>query len=103
MIRLNRLVLSGWNGGSELTRKDKRTMSIKNIPIDDESKRLIVEMIDPRICPMCSIASPLNAFVPILLGCEDCGDHPGVICPSCNEEIDLIFYDFIHFTEIPMM
>ena len=78
-------------------------MSTRNIQIDDESKALIKEILDPRTCPKCDVTSPFNDFMPVLLGCEDCGDHPGVLCPSCNEEIDLIFYDFIHFSEVPIM
>jgi hypothetical protein len=44
-------------------------------------------------CPYCGhvFGSPDNRET--VVGCEDCGSHPAVQCPACEEYIDLIFVE----------
>jgi len=65
-------------------------MSIKQIPIAE----------DLRKCPECGVESKFLIWIPMEIECEDCGSHPAVSCPNCNKIFDLIFHDFIHFSEI---
>lgn len=29
--------------------------------------------------------------------CEDCGDHPAIICPMCGYRFDMIYHDMADF------
>lgn len=50
------------------------------------------------LCLVCEKTSPEDQWGEIDMPCEDCGDHPGVKCPQCEEVFDMIFDD--HMIEV---
>lgn len=42
-------------------------------------------------CPECFVGSPIAEWRATEIGCEDCGEHPAVVCPDCGAVIDTIF------------
>ena len=55
---------------------------------------------DVRQCPDCEKLIPLSHWIYTEISCEDCGSHPGVMCPICWGVFDLIFYEFIRSNEV---
>jgi hypothetical protein len=41
------------------------------------------------ICPNCKLDSP--EWIKSEVYCEDCGDHPAVRCPKCEETYDHVW------------
>ncbi|ARO54044.1 hypothetical protein B2G69_07725 [Methylorubrum zatmanii] len=46
------------------------------------------------VCPECKAWSHISQWRETEVGCEDCGDHPALRCPECEEDIDTVFTDF---------
>lgn len=44
-------------------------------------------------CPKCGVYALGSLWEECEPSCEDCGSHPGIRCPDCDEDIDLIMYD----------
>ena len=44
-------------------------------------------------CPACDGVFELRLWELGYLYCEDCGGHPAMKCPKCEEQQDLIFHD----------
>lgn len=50
---------------------------------------------DPGVayrCPECEVAAKGWTTTEYVY-CEDCGDHPGAVCPECDAAVDLVFTD----------
>lgn len=45
------------------------------------------------VCPLCGAATPTDQWRETSVACEDCGDHAAILCPSCEEPVDLVYYD----------
>lgn len=41
-------------------------------------------------CPHCGEWSDEEAWKESEVGCEDCGSHPSLICPKCEEHTDCV-------------
>jgi tRNA(Ile2) C34 agmatinyltransferase TiaS len=48
-------------------------------------------------CPKCRVSSDAKDWKESLVWCEDCGDHEGFKCPSCEEDFDHVLDDKIYF------
>lgn len=41
-------------------------------------------------CPLCRNTSDAKDWRDTEVACEDCGDHPAVVCPVCFGVIDVV-------------
>lgn len=45
------------------------------------------------LCPHCNVSSIGSLWTYCEPYCEDCGNHCGVRCPACDEEVDPVWHD----------
>jgi hypothetical protein len=45
------------------------------------------------VCPNCQGIAKAELFTETEKGCDDCGSHPALLCPVCDEPIDMIYHD----------
>lgn len=46
------------------------------------------------VCPECEVWSPVASWREGEVCCEDCGTHPSMVCPACENQTDTVFTDF---------
>ena len=45
-------------------------------------------------CTKCNYVGDSVEFVDIEVYCECCGDHPGKLCPNCDEALDYVYDEY---------
>lgn len=45
----------------------------------------------PLQCPSCKVVGMGSAWTETEVGCEDCGSHPAIKCPFCEECVDWVY------------
>lgn len=54
---------------------------------------------EPCWCRKCGATTVMNTWRNTEVGCEDCGSHPAIACPECDEIYDMIHNNWEDFDE----